>query len=323
MKKTTIKDIAKKAGVSCVTVSKVINDGGNISFKTAHRIKNIIKKTGYIPSPWAVNLVRGRTNTVAVVAPGLSRGFPSEVFEGIQGVLNKSKMFMSVFSTGASGKGEKNTYDRIINGKMADVAIVLSNCPDDMVIKKFNRYKIGLVLIESKKKGAYSVKVDNVAGAEKAVRYLLSKKKKNIGVVIGDVKNIESQRERMRGYKKALKNYGIPFKKELVYVAKQHLYEDGVKAAEVFKKIKADAVFSAAGDYVAYGILEGVGNRNINVVGYDDLKTSSLMGLTTIRQPMADMGAAAFKMAEAFIEGENSKIEDIIYDPELIIRKSA
>jgi DNA-binding LacI/PurR family transcriptional regulator len=189
-------------------------------------------------------------------------------------------------------------------------------------------------------KGAHSVRLDNFSGAYKAVQYLIGKGRKKIGLISGDIaplfEDVEvysSAAERYEGYKKALADNNIAFDPKLIMPAHTFSYEEGKDAMDSYldQGLKPDAILSAAGDMAAIGAIEQAATRgvkvpdDISVVGFDDLFLSRFVrpSLTTVRQPIKQMGREVFDTVIAAIEGKLKEDRDIVFDPELIIRESA
>jgi LacI family transcriptional regulator len=328
MKRTTIKDIAEKVGVTHVTVSKVINNKGRISEKTKKKIFDAIEALEYYPNYAARSLVKGKTNNIAVVEPGFSTGFPLSIIDGIQAAHSQSSFDLNLYSSRATGEGAMHIFKRILNEKRADAVISVSVGMEEKLHNDYKNAGIPVILIEAETKGASSILVDNENGAYQAAQYLLQKGRKKIGLLAGD-RGHRPQGERLAGFLKALKDFGVEFNNELVFTTNYYNYEEGRKAFNALKEKGADAIFSIAGDVSAYGVLDEARKKgasipeDISIIGFDDQFMSVSLDLTTVKQPIFDMGKKAYELAASSIENKLKKPETIIFPTELIVRGTA
>jgi LacI family transcriptional regulator len=182
------------------------------------------------------------------------------------------------------------------------------------------------------------VRVDNVKGAKLAVQHLLSKGRKKIGLLMGNSKPEDIYEpnpvaeERLKGYQEALKEGGLSFDPKLVGIVENYTPEEGSELLGRLLEVepKLDAVFSAAGDWVAMGVLDEARKRGLQVprdlslVGYDDVLQARLINppLTTIRQSFGEIASVAFDIAMESIDGKLAQEKHILLEPELIVRAS-
>jgi len=343
MKKLTIREVAKAAGVSYVTVSNVINETGRMKEETRQKVLKAIKKLNFHPHGSARTLARGKSDVIAFISDYLSSPFIIEVLAGVENRLLESGKFkhsLEHHSTRGLKLVKTKLLEDLLYGRKADAVIMLTVKPDNKMLKEFKRFKVPLVLIENSAPGVHSVHVDNYKGAYLATEYLIKKGRDKIALVTGpsgptahDEEENPVLRERMRGYIDALKQNNRDFDPKMVHNVLFFNQEDGVK---VMVKIKEDnpdinAIFCAAGDLVAVGIIRQARSYGIRIpqdialVGYDDIAIAAAMNpaLTTVRQPLDDMGKAAFDLAIGSLEGKIKKSQHIMLTPELIIRESA
>jgi len=334
----TIKDVAKLAGVSHTTVSMVIHNDHRITRATKKKVLDAIKKLNYYPNYFARGLVQGKTNTIAVIAAFFSSPFELDILKGIELRMDECDSHYNLNQYATRGKNEIKTelFYSILYGKRADAVIALNLKPDITLMKNFETENIPIILIEEKMKGLSYVKTNNIKGAYLATEYLIKKGKKNIGLINGVTKGKEvglSPKERLSGYKKALKAYNLPFKHDNVIDIVYYYYEEGKDVLKTYRKRKnkIDSIFCAAGDMVAIGILEearGMGvsiPEDISIIGYDDMLMASLIfpSLTTVKQPVQEMGAKAFDFVMEKISDKSLKDLKLVLQPELVIRESA
>lgn len=334
----TIKDVAKLAGFSHTTVSMVIHDDPRITPETKKKVLKAIKELNYHPNYLARGLVQGKTNTIAIIASFFSSPFELNILKGIELQMNERESIYNLnqYATRGNDKIKTDLFYSILYGKRADAVIALNLKPEREVLKKYEKEHVPIVLIEEKMEGVPYVKSNNVKGAYIATEYLIKKGKKNIGFINGATEGEEtglSPIERLKGYQKALKDYHLPFQKENVVEIAYYYFEEGREAFNTFMQRKAaiDSIFCAAGDLVAIGFMAEARVKGISIpgdialVGYDDMFMASLThpALTTVKQPVMEMGVKAFDFAMDIIEKKASGVQTHILQPELVIRESA
>jgi DNA-binding LacI/PurR family transcriptional regulator len=332
----TIKDVARKAGVSHTTVSMVIHNDKRITPDTKKKVLLAIDELKYHPNYLARGLVQGKTNTIAVMATFFSSFFEMNFLKGIEQEIGESEYQINEYSTRGKPGVKQLIMEQILYGKRADALISLSIKPEKEMLEEFRKSGLPIILIEEEMKGAHTIKTDNFKGGFIATEYLLQKSRKKIGIIVGEVNGDEvgtSPEDRLKGYKKALTEFNVEFDKDLVYEVKDFDYKDGKEALKKFLSSgkKIDAVFCAAGDYTAMGLLEEARKRfikvpqDLSVIGYDDLEMSAIVNppLTTVRQSITEMGREAYKIAVLAAEGKAKEPKNITLQPELIVRESA
>lgn len=332
----TIKDVAKKAGVSHTTVSMVIHDDKRITPDTKKKVQAVIAELKYHPNYLARGLVQGKTNTIAIMATFFSSFFEMNFLKGIEQQSGDSEYQINQYSTRGKSGVKEQVLEQILYGKRADALITLSIKPDKAMLEEFKKNGLPIILVEEEMKGAHTLKTDNFKGGFLAGEYLLKKGRKKIGVIVGELNGEEvgtSPAERLKGFQRALEEFNVGFDSEYVVEIKDFDFKDGKNALGKLLSTgkKLDAVFCAAGDYTAMGLLEEARKRGIkipqdlSVVGYDGLEMSAVVNppLTTIKQSITELGREAFKIAIEAANGKLKEPKNIILQPELVIRESA
>ena len=331
--RVTILDVAKRAGVSHTTVSWAIHDRPEISAETKEKVFKAIKELNYHPNYLARSLVKGKTNTIAIVATFFSSTFEMEILKGIEQSINsmKSTYTITLFST--LGQHEKVLSD-IVYSKRADGVILMSIKVPDNIVELYKSNDVPLMVIDEEAPGALEVKLDNFKGAYIATEHLIKSGRKNLSIVLGDGGNLGlSQSERKRGFLKAIENYGLKFDETKEFRISDYYFEEGLI---VFKRMvrvtnDVDGIFCAAGDVVATGIMLEARNQGIkipeqlSIIGYDDIISSALLSppLTTVRQPLVQIGRNAYETVVRVLENGNAEgVDRLVYEPQLVIRNS-
>ncbi len=325
---STIYDIANKAGVSIATVSRVFNKRNNVSARTRDKVLAIAEEVGYHPQANAQGLASRKTNTITVVVPVISNYFFMEVLGGIQDKLNSYNYELTIHNISPS----KDTFEQVehvLKRRTSEGCLFISIHlePEEWVqLQKFNT---PITLIDEYFEGFDSVSVDNEQGAYRATKYLLESGYKRIAMVsaLSTSKPIET---RLDGYIKAHKELATPYLNSLI-VSGDSSYRDGFTERggyEAMMKIlalepEADACFCAS-DIQAVGALKAMDDfgKRIPLIAYDDIELSEYIGLSTIRQPMRDMGFFATQNLIERLENPKKAISQTIYTPELILRNS-
>lgn len=323
----TIKDIAKEAGVSITTVSKVLNGNDfDISKQTKERVLKIISDRHYIPSSSARSLVTKRTNTIGLVIPDITNSYFAEIAMGIEDSARRLGYFVIFCNTSDNPELELN-YLRLLleqsvdgfiivpttDSKYADFDMILrSKKPAVFLDRVFDELDKILETTTSQRQGI--VVLDNVHGGYIATRHLIENDHRRIGCITGPLKN-KSAQERLAGYCKALKEADIPFEQDLV-VEGNYRHNSGEQAALQLLKKEVTAIF-IQNDLMAvsaYTAIEQCGYKvgtDISIVGYDDTEYCNWVTpkLSSVEQPSIQMGIQATKMLVSLIKGDYNNLK--------------
>jgi len=327
----TIKEIAKLAGVSTATVSRVINNYPHISKKTRLRVQEVIQKFGYTPNAVARSLVTRKTATIGLVLSDITNPFYAEIARGIEDEARKYNYNVIFCSTDNTPEIQK-TYIDLLYEKRVDGLIFASARIHDPDIEKLALEGIPFVLVNRKLEGIKTnyVVVDNFLGAYVVAEHLIKLGHQRIGFIRGPL-DYSTGIDRLEGYKKALLTYNIEFNGRLI---KQGDFKrkSGYLACKEFLRMRnrPTAIFGS-NDFMALGAWEAILEASLRVpedialVGFDDIELTSLKGieLTTVSQEKYRMGIKAVKILVDNIKHKEKKMtHQIILKPKLIIRKS-
>lgn len=341
MKKITIKDIAKKAGVSKATVSMVLNNYDRIAEKTREKVLNIVKEMHYYPHESARMLAKKKSDAIAFVSARFAAPFISNILDAIEQrafAVNKYIHGIIPFSTRNEKEVKEELLRRILYSRKADVVIVLTLKPDDEIIKEYNQRKMPIILIENDMPGTHSIRVDNYKGAYKATESLITKARKNICLITGITNPPENMDinptaiERKKGYEDAMHNLNVSFDEKNIEYIEHYTFDEGRTALDNFikKNPNIDAIFCAAGDLVAMGVMKRAQELGIRIpddlaiIGYDDIMAAKLLNppLSSVRQPIEEIGKLAFDIAVDAMEEKLKEEKHIVIEPELILRST-
>ncbi|WP_440999022.1 LacI family DNA-binding transcriptional regulator [Fodinibius sp. SL11] len=327
---STIYDIAKKAGVSIATVSRVVNNSEGIADKTREKVLKVADELGYYPQAYAQGLARKKKNIIMVVVPVLSNYFFMEVLAGIQDEISKYNYDLNIFNVQSTGEDNMfSQVENIIKRQWADGYLFISTHLRDTELEKLQNYDMPITLIDESYPGMDSVSVDNEKGIEKAMHYFLENGMTRIAI-ISAMKTSKPGRQRIEGYKKALKEAGVSVEEDLI-VSGDSMYRDGFSEQNGYEAMKKllelpnppQACFCTS-DIQAVGAMKAMEEKGmqIPIIGYDDITISNYIGLSTIRQPMYDMGSLATKKLMDRMKNREVEPEHKVFAPELILRSS-
>jgi len=326
----TIRDVAREAGVSIATVSRVFNNSCLVSEDTAKRVMQVAARFDYWPNSAAQSLTTNRSNTLGVLLPDLFGEFYSEVIRGIDSVARRESYQIMLSSSHADNE-EILTAARSMLGRVDGLLMM---APDDASAETVHRIRrrIPLVLINPavNSTGNCSVAIDNYAGALQAVNHLLGMGHRQIAMVCGPQGNMDAN-ERLRGFHKALSDAGLDPADSKV-IAGDFREPSGFSAgAELVKMMPRPTAVFVANDSMAVGLLaslESLGVKvpgDMSVVGFDDVDIAGYLRppLTTVRIDAFALGQRAAQMMINEIQiPENGPSQDILLPATLKIRRS-
>lgn len=332
MSHATLKDIAKRAGVSTTTVSRAVNGKPNINIQVKQRILEIAEALEYTPNTLARSLRTKKTDSIGVVIGDIADPFFAPIVRGIENV-SKKKSYNIILCDTDEKYSEEVKAVRLLMRKRVDGLIVTPAQTKYQSIMELKRKRIPFVLlcryfdlIE-----ADCVTTDDVQGAFAATQHLISREHNRILFLNGPV-YVSSAIERLVGYKRALRDNGIEFNDSLVREGNLTM-EDGYRVMrENLSKgrIRFTAVF-AYSDFVALGVMKALEEKrlrtpeDIAIVGFDDVIFSSFLKipLTTVRIPKYELGQESMRLLCERIEKGIGEPRKIVLKTKLIIRKSS
>ncbi|MDG0812295.1 catabolite control protein A [Cohnella rhizosphaerae] len=327
----TIYDVAREAGVSMATVSRVVNNNPNVKPQTRKKVYEAIERLGYRPNAVARGLASKKTTTVGVVIPDIANANFAEVARGIEDIANM--YHYNIILCNADKRKEKEI--RVINTlleKQVDGLLFMGGVVTDEHIQAFNTSNVPIVLCATTdEKGTMpSVDIDHETAAYDAVRKLIDEGHTRIAMISGTLQDPANGYARYQGYKRAIEESGIAFDETLVRVG-NYRYESGIEAVKYFMELaeRPTAVFAAT-DEMAIGAIHGIQDAglsvpgDISVIGVDNIRLASMVRplLTTVAQPMYDIGAVSMRLLTKLMKKENVEQARVTLHHELIVRNS-
>lgn len=324
----TIYDIAREAGVSIATVSRVFNNNENVSDKTRKKILAIAESMGYHPRAFAQGLARKRSRMITALVPVISNYFFMEVLGGIQDALVQYDYDLNIYNiTSANDQLEQIEY--VLKKGMADGYLFISLHLKEPQWKRLKRYQVPITLVDEYDSEFDSVSVDSIEGAYTATKYFINNGFRRISM-ISAYPNAKPSRDRLLGYKRALEDAGRMIDGDLI-VTGDDLDRDGFteKAGyEAMNKLiqmtdPPDACFCSS-DIQAVGALKAQTDVKVTIplISFDDIQIAHYLGLSTMKQPMYEMGKLATHKLIERIRDVEKVVSHTVFSPELILRST-
>lgn len=325
----TIKDVAREAGVSVATVSRVLNGSCNVSEDSAKRVNETIERLNYSPNFLGRNLRKCETNVILCIMPTSEHSLYSKIVMGMQSYA--SKVGYDIITAVSSGHSATETRQmNMLFNKTVDGAVLLgTNFSAEELNALAENYNIALCCEGVTGANVLTVSVDDEQGSYDAVMTLIRKGHRRIGF-IGTNSDAVSSTARENGYKHALKDAGIGLDEQLIY-KDSYDYECGAAAFDYFYSLdnKPTAIF-AVSDLLAISAIHKASvsgvtvGKELAVMGFDNISMCEMMlpTVSTVEQPCAKMGQM---VVAKLIENMNSSSKDCKYytvDHRIILRQS-
>ena len=331
----TIVDVAKLAGVSIATVSRVINNTAKVKATTRKKVLNAVKILDFTPNISAQVLQSKQTKIIGMVFPDASSTYFTEIIRGIFNHVNQFS-YQIIIGSAHDDEEEMKTVSRFLNGRTVDGLVIMAPSSQNNEIYNLTaKCKTPAVFISVPrgKAGTTSVVLDNFNMAFKMTNHLIRLGHKDIAFIQGPVHNYDSQR-RYKGYLEGIQSHQLEVKEEYTVLGNFTEYS-GYKACEKILALspRPTAIF-AANDAMAIGAIEAVKDygfivpQDIALVGFDDISTSQYItpALTTVRVPLFDLGQVVGRTLLQKIENisvqQITVAERIVIPLELVIRES-
>ncbi len=330
-----IKQIAKAAGVSVATVSRVLNHPENVAPKTREKIENIIKELDYKPNWFAQGLNFNRTKTIGLVIPHILNPAYMEIAKGAEDVAQQKGYITFMCNVEKDIDQEKSYVEQLMTRRVDGIILMFSSL-DEQYIRSVEKEGFPVVLIgENKDISEFnSVKVDCRLGAEMLMSQLVENGHRSIGILYGSDPELESL-EMLEGYKKIMKEKGLPLKEEYIKPVANTIEGGYLGAKKMINEGPPRAIFTTS-DEIAYGAMDAIKDSerkvpdDIAVAGFGNTRMSNLVEpkLTTVELPFHKMGVYGarilFDLIEADEDSEDGEKEPvhITLQTKLKIRRS-
>jgi LacI family transcriptional regulator len=323
----TIQDVAKTAGVSVSTVSRVLNGKVDVASETQDRIRSVIDDLGYTTNLAARSMRSFKKNMVGLIMPDIAYPFAIEVMKGVNRAIAESEFDLLVYTTGDVRKSGRASHEQkyvsLLNNSITDGVIIVAPVTGEFVT---DAPIVSIDPLMSEPSYA-SVHATNYQGALDAMNYLLGLGHKRIGFISGRAE-LESSTRRLKGYRDALEKAGLSIDEQLI-ASGDYTTETGIQCTrELLSLDKPPTAIFASNDQMSMGVYQvaqEMGLRipeDLSVIGFDNIMESKYMGLTTVDQFISEMGYVATQMLIKLINGDLLESQTYQMQTQLVIRGS-
>ncbi|KOO46810.1 catabolite control protein A [Priestia koreensis] len=309
----TIYDVAREANVSMATVSRVVNGNPNVKPSTRKKVLETIERLGYRPNAVARGLASKKTTTVGVIIPDISSIFYAELARGIEDIATMYKYNIILSNSDQNTDKEFHLLNTML-GKQVDGIIFMGGNITDEHVEEFKKSPVPIVLAASIEMSEQipSVNINYEQAAYDAVHALIEKGHERVAFVTGPLEEPMNKERKLKGYQQALIDHKIPYNEEMVFEG-DYTYDSGMEAFEKLSSLdeKPTAIFVGT-DEMALGVIHGAQDRgfkipeDVEVVGFDNTKLATMVRptLSTVVQPMYDIGAVAMRLLTKYMNKE-------------------
>ncbi|WP_235504498.1 LacI family DNA-binding transcriptional regulator [Nostocoides sp. Soil756] len=325
--------MARVAGVSVATVSRALRGLDRVSPQTRRRVLEVAEELHYVASPTATSLASGRTRVVAVVAPFLTRWFFATLVSAIEKELRAHGHHVILFDL------EDDTYDQRLPltqnmlWKRVDGVISLNVPMTEDEVALVDRLGLPLVAVGSAVPGRPCVRIDDRATMRTAVEHLIDLGHQRIGY-IGDVPrnvaHVETPQTRLTAFRETMAHAGLPVVEEWVLGSDWTAEAAAADSARLLSSADRPTAIVAASDEMAIGVRESARRldldvpRDLSIIGIDDFVLSEVLGMTTVRQDVAEQGREASRLLMRALSdpAETAGPTDLVMPTVLVVRDS-
>lgn len=309
----TVKDVARLAGVSTATVSRVINDDPRISDKTKNKVLDSINKLDYKINNIARSLKTSKTFTIGFICPEISNNFFMSVAKGVEDELRKFGYSVIICNSNENVEEEKERI-KLLSEKCIDGIILIPTSNEGAHFNQLKDINIPVVLVDRLVDdfNADAVLVDNINGSYSAIEHLINKGKRRIGYIGGDLR-LTTAKEREEGYRRALKDYCVNIEEEIVKNGDFHIQSGYALMKELMDLNDPPLDVFIANYFMHLGatkyLVEHKGRMNnpISISSFDDMELSQILGFASVivAQPMMEIGNKAANLLMNRINGDS------------------
>lgn len=326
----TIIDVAQAAGVSYATVSRVLNNDPHVRPETRERVIYSITRLGYTVNQHARNLAGGRSNVIGLLVPDLGTGYIGEIMRGVDEALAAAQYDLMLYTTHRRKTKESAYVASLTQGMTDGLLLVLPRDPGEFILTLRQRH-FPYVLIDHQGIGEVesSVGATNYQGGHDATKYLIELGHQRIGFITGTL-DLGCSRERQAGYEAALRECGLSVDLQLIQEGDFSQPTGFVAAQALLALPELPTAIFASNDVMAFGVMEAVRDRglripeDISIVGFDNIPQAVQVSpqLTTVEQPLAEMGREAARRLLGLIQEPERPYAHVELPTQLMVRAS-
>jgi LacI family transcriptional regulator len=326
----TIYDVAREANVSMATVSRVVNGNPNVKPTTRKKVQATIERLGYRPNAVARGLASKKTTTVGAIIPDISSIFFSELARGIEDIARMYKYNIILSNSDQNKENELKLINTMFE-KQVDGILFMGGTITEEHINQFNTANVPVVLASTydDTQSIAAVNIDYEAAAYEATKYLIEKGDKHPAFVSGTLETTVDQ-YKYNGYKRALEEASITLNEDLI-VKGDYSYESGLDAVKQLAELgKLPTAIFVAADEMALGVIHGVQDsglkvpEDVQVFGFDNTRLATMVRptLSTVVQPMYDIGAVAMRLLTKYMNKEEVTEKNVTLPHRIEVRDS-
>jgi LacI family transcriptional regulator len=317
----TIYDVAREASVSMATVSRVVNGNPNVKPATRKKVLEVIERLGYRPNAVARGLASKKTTTVGVIIPDISNIFYAELARGIEDIATMYKYNIILSNSDQNTEKELHLLNTML-GKQVDGILFMGGHISAEHVQEFERSPVPIVLAGAVEETntVPSVNIDYKAATYDAVKELLDKGHKSIGFVSGPFHDTINMKFKLEGYREALGSAGVEFNDDLV-IEGEYTYDSGLEAWQKFADLDElpTAIF-VGNDETALGVVHGAQDNGVSIpddveiISFDNTRLALMVRpqLTSVVQPLYDIGAVAMRLLTKYMNKETVDEETVV-----------
>lgn len=325
----TISDVAKAAGVSLATVSRVIHNQGSVRPETKEKVRQVIEDLNYQPNALARQLRTQETKTVIAIVPSIENALFQEVIHGIGTEAEKMGYQMLIADMHSQPSIEEHYLNAIRQHQVDGIISMSANMAQKLTQQIADEYPLVMAIQSLKDSCIPCVSIDNAAAARAMMMHLIRLGHREIAYITTSTALLLYQ-ERLDSYQKTLQECGIPVDQDLIRYGEPTITGGFEQAEALLATGKRFTAIFAAGDTMALGAIKALKKNGVRVpedcavVGFDDIALSALWDppLTTIRQPKEEIGRRAFRKLLALMKKQPLLNTQDILPCELVIRES-
>lgn len=330
MSKTTIRDVARQAGVGVGTVSRVLNDSPSVSEATRQKVLSIIDSLDYSPNQAARRLSRGKTMAVGVIVPFFTNPSVVKRLQGVVSIVSDSEYDLVLFDVEKT-ENRDVLLKNISRRELVDSLLIISLKPSDNDVEELLEIDMPTVIVDADHPWFSRVVVDNVEGAKQATNHLIELGHTKIAYINddpGNPFNSTPTRDRHAGYSQALSAAGIQRKPEYYRQGTLERASACLLTHELMQLPDPPTAVFVYSDTQAIGVLEAAEDlglrvpEDLSVVGYDDIEAAEFVHLTTIRQSLYESGVRGAQLLLEHMSSPFPKPKQILLATELVVRNT-
>jgi LacI family transcriptional regulator len=328
---STIRDVARRAGVAPITVSRVINNSGYVSEKTRQSVEEAIAELQYVPNALAQGLRFNKTNVIALVLSDVTNPFWTTVARGTEDAASEENYSVVLCNTDED-VAKQDKYVQLLLQRQVDGFLLVPASDTIDIIEFIQRQKVSLVILDRQPPGVSAdiVRGDSEGGAYELTRYLVELGHRRIAILSGP-ETTSTSTQRVAGYKRALEEAHLKVDSELISYGRFYQDSGYERTRQLLTCSRRPTAIFAGNNFIAIGVMKALyesGLRipeDMSVVGFDDLPPGLLVQpfLTVAGQPAYEMGYRATKLLlERIAKSGEPSYQEIVLPTQLVIRQS-